>query len=609
LAAPPLPADKGPLAGVPAGQILVIHIPDAARVLAEADAVLTAAQIEMSRNPLRQQLESWKLSQPLSAGSSVTICIGPPARLGGEPLRAALVTKLDLVKVLGDLAANADGVYARPEAPPVMVLKDGALAIGDAESLAALAHVARGVTISSAESEALADADVLIRFDPALALSRNEPQYEAARSLLAGAVARMRREEDETSAGAKVAALERRLKAAAELWARAHELSGVTAGLVVNRRAVDARVCVSAMPGSALARGLSGHPALAGELNPPLPREKFAALGYAAFDATNLVAFLQWLTDAAVEAAVAFDGEKFGLGPAESGSFHSLFHDLPTVLGGRAAFLVPIRAASEPVVQADGLVELKGPDRGTAWQNQVPGTLGALVFLANVGEKMRAGPGEKGGILGSKFSLKSSFDPGWPESALTIDHWHLAVLGLPAAKPVPAPAGGSGLIVPPPEGLLLRTLAGPSGVDLWNTSSGASGYFSVAPTAARVPGLISRQASPQFGQAGDDELTVEALRHVLRRANAVVMFSPSELMQLLSRSMVQGYIVAGRQSREIPIINSRALSVLSLRGESGALTARLYLPVVELAPLVSDWQTLQLLTTPAEEAETNTPLP
>jgi len=43
------------------------------------------------------------------------------------------------------------------------------------------------------------------------------------------------------------------------------------------RQAVDARFCLTAAPASPLAELLDAHPMIAGELNPPLPAQKFAA--------------------------------------------------------------------------------------------------------------------------------------------------------------------------------------------------------------------------------------------------------------------------------------------------------------------------------------------
>jgi hypothetical protein len=246
----------------------------------------------------------------------------------------------------------------------------------------------------------------------------------------------------------------------------------------------------------------------------------------------------------------------------------------------------------------------------------VPQLLDALTFLANVVAQDQS-PGRP-----VPWRLRSTFEPAVPHVALPVDLWRLSVSGSAVAtnqrrsssagagiNPSPGPEGppspkGEGeteISEPRPAEQLVEALFGGSGLNLWFTTSGATAGFSAAPSAERLPALLARNWAARIGQAGDDERTLEALRHVAPRSNAVFLFSPSELIQLLARSMVINYVPMmrhGEPQPEIPIVESKALSVLSLRAESGCLSTRLYLPVTELAPVVSDLRAFELLLDP-----------
>ncbi|NIA21408.1 MAG: hypothetical protein GWP05_05450, partial [Anaerolineaceae bacterium] len=255
----------GPLAEAPAGQMLVVYIPEASRVMARIDALLAVTHLEPSQNPLRRWLAGLSLGQELGPNSELTFCIGPPPRLGGRLTRATLVSGLDTGRVVGRNEANDGGIYVRQGAPDVMLLDGPTVALGGGESLRAIAAARRGIGLTVRQREVLADADVLVQLDLAGWLSHLEPKYQAARAAFAARAAEARREaEDSDEAAAELAMVERRLKAAESLWARLHELRAVTFGLMVGRRAVGLRMHLSVVAGSPLARALAGHPALAG---------------------------------------------------------------------------------------------------------------------------------------------------------------------------------------------------------------------------------------------------------------------------------------------------------------------------------------------------------
>jgi hypothetical protein len=619
LAAPPVPPAiqgpqapahiTGPLADVPAGQILLVHVPQAAKVLDEIDRLLDQMHLDASQNPLRRQVDLWTLGQPLPPDSSVTICLGPPAQPGGPLVLGALVTRLNAAKVVGKTAVDEDGIFVRPGALPAMVFGDGTVAVGDRDAVLALFHASRGLAVSPLERDALADADVLIRFDVAEALGASSAERAAQHNALAVQAGAMRRLARSNAAlAAKAAAAERRLQALDRFWAGAGQVSAIVGGLMVNRQAVDARLCLTAAQESPLAGLLDGHPMLAGELNPPLPSQNFAALGCFSFEPQRLASLLQWTADLAVDHLAATAGDNAKLGPAELVACHGLFADWGKMLGGRAALMVPMRPAGEPLIQADGLVELAGPNQAAAFRGRLPELLDALTFLTNVVKSEQA-PGRP-----SPWRLRSSFEPAIPHADPPVDRWRLSVSGsLLARGPAPAqsavsatPAGEGGewpeIPEPQPAVQLVEALIGGSGLNLWITTSGAWAGFSVAPSAARLPALLARSAAPLVGQAADEDRTLEALRHVAPRSNAVFLFSPSELIQLLARSMVINYVpltLHGEPQPEIPIVESKALSVLSLRAESGCLSGRFYIPVTELAPVVSDLRAFDLLLNPA----------
>lgn len=616
LAGPAAPSRiTGPLADIPAGQFLVVHVPNAPKVLAEIDRLLDQMHLEQSQNPLRREVDLWTLGQPLPPDSSVTIClVSPPpsAPPGGPLLVGALVTKLNTAKVVGKTAVDEDGVFVRPGALPAMVFGDGTVAVGDREAVLALFHASRGVSVSSLERDALADADVLVRFDVATALGSTVAARAAQRDALAGQLGALRRLARSSPAlAAKADAAERRLQALDRFWAESGQVSAIVAGLMVNRQAVDARFCLAAAPASRLSELLDGHPMIAGELNPPLPAQKFAALGCLSFNPRGLAGLLQWSADLFVDHLAATSGENSKLGRAELTAFHGLFADWGNLLGERAALMIPFRPAGEPLIQADGLVELSGPDQAPVWRGRLPQLLDALTFLCNVVVSEQT-PGRP-----APWRLRPSFEPAAPHADPPVDLWRLSLTGSffaaaqsPAKSAVSATPSGQGgdildLPEPQPAEEFAVALVGGSGLNLWFTTSAATAGFTVAPTPERLPALLARNAAHQVGQAGDDDRTLEALRHVAPRSNAVFLFSPSELIQLLARSMVLNYIPQTRHGvpqPEIPIVESKALSVLSLRAESGCLSARVYLPVTELAPVVSDLRAFELLLAPAAKS-------
>ena len=583
----------GPLAEVPAGQMLVVHIPEAARVMSEIDALIQVTHLDPSRNPLRQQVTRLSLHQGLGPDSELTFCIGPPPRLGGQPALTALVTGLDTGKVVGRIEADDRGIFVRKGALDAMLLDGPAVALGEAETLQAVARARRGVALTVRQREVLDDADVLVQLDLARWLKHLEPKYQAVRALLAAKVAVARREAEDSgeAAGEPAMLLERQLRAAESLWARLHELRAVTFGLMVSRRAVDVRMHLAVAEGSPLSRALAGHPALVGDLNPPLPRQEFAALGYAAFEAEPLAALMQWLTDAAVDATLVAGGEEAGLGPVDAAALRGLFAGWENLLGRRVGLVMPIKEAGQPVLQLDGAVELKAAESGGAWRGRAPGTLDGLVYLAEVAGKTFAA--ERGG-----FRLASQLDPAMPTEGLAIDRWHLT-LTAPGPKGEEAEDGEGGEQTKPTvAGLLVPAVLGDSGAQLWNTATEGYGYFSVAPDASRLERLAACGRAARLGHAGDDAMTAEALRHVLRQSSAVLVFSPATVLQLISRNILQKDFKAAQVGGDIPIVQTRAMASLSLRSDARGLGVRLYMPVAELEPLFSTWRTFRLVIDP-----------
>ena len=583
-AAPAQPVAAGPLAGVPRGQILVVHVAEAARTMADIDALLKTIRRPESENPLWRLLPLFVFGRDFRFGpdSSFTFCVSPPAKLGGPTLRVAVLPRIDVAKVVGDTQPDAGGVYRRPDAPPAMVFADRTVVVGDAEALPAAAWAARGIEVTTAEREVLADADVLVRVDVPLILAQLEPRYQALRAELIRRAGEARRED---APAVKPAVLDEQLRALERLWAKAHEFTALTAGLIVNDRAVDVRVCLAVADGATVSDCLAGHPALVGELNPPLPRQEFAALAYAAFDAERLAKLFQWLLDGAVDATVVFSEAGPGLSPETLAALHQLFGDFGDLLGERAALVVPLASVREPVLQADGVVQLKDAARGAAWRGRVPAVLDALVYLA--GAVLRHGADGA-----ARATLESALDPASAGDSPQLDWWHLSVRLAPPKEPqaeVPA------------ESRLVDALFGRAGLGLWNTCGGAFGLFSIAPQPDRIQSLAAHLRAPQLGQAGDDDRTAEALLHSLRRPSAVVVFSPSVLAQLWSRALLvsePGAVGRTGSDGEIPIVRPRSLATLSIRPQARSLSARLYIPVSELEPAWSAFRAFQLLKNP-----------
>jgi len=592
-AAPAL-ADGGavtnPLGDVPAGQILVVHVPEAARVAADIDRLLEITHQDAARNPLRREIAKLLLHQELRPASALTVCVGPPVRLGGPTVRTALVARLDAARVTAGKEPDAAGIVHRDGAPAVMVLADGTVAIGDAEGLAAVARAARGVDVSVAAREAIVDADVLVRIDLRLMLAQHEAKYRAARAALVAGVARARRDDADA---ATIAALEERLRAADRFWARAGELAELTVGIMVNKEAVDVRACLAVAPDSPLGKAAAGHPPLAGDLNPPLPAQEFVALAYASLDPEGLAGLLQWLTDMLVDSAVAFRPDSGGMGPAEIAGLQGLFGEYAALLGGRSAIVMPIPGKGEPVLQADGIVQLADASRGADWHGRVPSTLDGLVYLTRAW--LRSAPGDGPGL-----SLRSSLDPSSPRDEPPVDRWHLDVA---LAQPA------DGAAAPGPAAQLASAMLGPQGLTLWNTAAGEYGYWSAAPAASRIEGLMARNRATRLGRAGDDEQTAEALRHVLRRSNVVAVFSPSVATQLVSIAVLRRFASPEIGPLDVPVVKPRSLAAFSARLSAGSLSARLYVPVTELEPLFSGYRTFRLLERPFVQPAPPAPAP
>lgn len=541
-------AASGPLANVPAGQLVVIHVPDAARVVAGVDRLLATLRRDPATSPLRRVLEVAKIPLP-----------PPPGRGLPDP------REWTIASVTGSVTLTV---------PPSGVRTGGVTLSGRIGDDAEPPNAVRGVELTDAEREALVDADILARLDVHLLLSSLEADYRAYHKGLSDRLAEARQG---GQVAKSVALLEQRLRATEALWARAHEISAVSAGLILGDEALDVRLCLTVTPESRLARALAGHAPLAGELNPPLPTQEFAALSYASFDAEGLAGLLQWLTDAAVEAAVARGAGEQGLGPAEVEALGGLFKDFGALLGRRAALVVPIRDAAEPVFQVDGVVQLKDADSGAAWHGRVPATLDALAYLAEVLIRSRAGEA-------SGLKVETSLVPALPEDTLPIDRWRMSIAR--ASEPGRPPG---------PMMRLVESLLGPEGLTLWNTADGRFAYFSVASSPERIGPMIARNTAARLGRAGDDELTAEALRHVLRRANVVVVLSPSLLVQLASRVVLRSIDGPYRQPLDVPLVAPKSLAAASLRFDGDSLSARLYIPLQELEALLSTWRTLRLL--------------
>ena len=147
------------------------------------------------------------------------------------------------------------------------------------------------------------------------------------------------------------------------------------------------------------------------------------------------------------------------------------------------------------------------------------------------------------------------------------------------------------------EKRLLDAVLGPEGLNLWNAAAGRWGYLSVAPVANRVPAMIRRNNEPQLGQVGDDPLTVEALKHTLRRANVVVVFSPSLASQIVARALLVGLDKEGDADggwSDVPLAMPKALATFSMRLSETDVTARCHVPVAELEAVVAAWRTVEL---------------
>jgi len=378
---PPAPSSavSGPLAAVPAGQILVLHIPEAARVLAQQDAAMKILRIDPAESPLRKFLASLKLNQDLSPDSALTLCVAPPIRLGGPLLRWTLVTRIDPARLAAGAKPDAGGVCRRDAALAALVLPAGTVALGDADVLADVARAPRGVQVSRAEEEVLRDADLALRIDLRQLLARHEPQYQALRAALAARIAEARRDDVPQ---AQRAMLELQLAALDRLWTRTREFTTLTAGLSANERSADVRLHLGLADDAKLGELLADHPPLAGDLNPPLPSQSFVALGHASFDGPRLALLLQWAIDAATDATLAFGGDEVDLDASTAEALGRIGADLADVLGSRAGFVVPLTGAREPVLQLDAVVELKEDSRGAAWRARAPTVLDGLVYLA-----------------------------------------------------------------------------------------------------------------------------------------------------------------------------------------------------------------------------------
>lgn len=572
----------GPLAGVPAGQVGVIHIPEARRTLSQIDRVLTALHQDTALNPLRQLLDELDLRQPLHPESSVTVCYGLPGEPRAPLARVVLVTRIDGELVTQHGIRDTSGFVHRKDAPAAMVLADGTVVVGDKRLLVPVARSVRGIAVSPAEREVLADADVLVRIDVPLLLTRYEAEVA---SLLKARADRVEQVRQFGASPEQMAIEEEQVRAITRLWDRAGEIEVVTGGLLIDRRAVDVRLSARVARESSLSGLLADHPPLAGDLNPPLPKQPFVALGYGSFDGRRLAGLMQWATDAMVDRVLSdrpprARGGGLTLGLAEFKDLRHLFDDLGDILGGRLGAIVPVRPAAEPVFQVDAMVELAGATPAAAWRSRLPGKLDALTHLLRVSGDFRGAEKQRAG-------LETLLEPAPPAADSPIDHWRLMVTLARATD-------GDG--VPTMEKRLLDTVLGSEGLNLWNTAIGRWGYLSVAPADHRVAAMVLRNVKPQLGQAGDGPLAAEALKHTLRRSNAVIIFSPSLASQLAARTLLRGLGATGAtDDREVPLADPKAMAALSLRLAPTTVTARCYLPVPELEAVLSAWRTLKLL--------------
>ncbi len=569
----------GPLAGVPRGQVLVVHVPRAGHVADAIDRLRDTVCREGLPNPLRQAWAELRLEQPLRPDTGITFCLGPPVRQGGTAGPWTLVTGVDVEAALGRSGADASGVVRRGDAPAAFPLGGSALAMGDPGVLKALAgRVERGVVVTPSERETLIDGDVLVRLDLPGLLRAYEPRYQQAEAKLLDRLAKARRADAPEE---EVAGLEARSRAMRTLWSTARQGRCITAGLMIRPEAVDLRATLALDEGSELRGWLDGHPRLAGELDPPFPPQRFAALGYAAFDPEGLANLLQWATDRAV-AGLVLTGNGDGLGPAEMTALSDLFSDFSGLLGSRLGWIVPVAGPDEPVLQVDSVVRLQGPQSGPAWRGRMPAVLDALVYVADQALAQIC-PDRHLPRLGSEL------DPAAPGAGRAVDHWHLA-LQWPDVEAEGEP--------PLWTRRFLDALVGRDGLDLWTAVEGAHGYATVAPSPGRIDPLIARIGAVRFDRAGEDERTAEALRHTLRRPNAVVVFSPSDLVQMLSRAVMQNEDDALPGSGEVPLVEPESLAVFSARLGGGDATARLYVPVDQLEPMISGYRVFRLLQKP-----------
>lgn len=570
------PAPSGPLGDVPAGMVLVAHVPEAARVIAEIDRLLETMHLDPERNPLKEDVREAGLGQVLTPRSAVTYVAAPSAHPGDGMSWAMIVSGIDPTKLMRGQERDELGIYRRLNAAPLMIVGPEEVAVGDAEILPTLARAARGVQLGADQAEVLADADVMVHIDVPLYVSTLEERYRRLRESLVGESVSA----GQTGDAKQTAAAQERVVAIERLWARCHEVTAVTGGLIVGPQAVDARLSVVVAADSALSHTLSNHPPLAGELNPPIRQQEFAALGYASFDPERLAGLCQWSTDALIDWAAVFGPRERAMGSAEIGALRRLFTDFGTLLGPRAGFVVPVRPAREPVLQVDAIMELRDESTGPAWRGQLPSTLDALVYLA------RVLAGRRDGAPGA-ITIESMLEPALPAADPPYDRWLLMIM------PAEAPAEGQGRT---PGWRLLDGLLGHDGLSLWSTTAGRFGCLSIAPVPDRIPEMLARADAAELGQAGDGPRVAAALRHVLRRSNVVALFSPSVAMQLVSRTILRGLGPGARQQAdEVPIVPSESLAALSVRFSADSLTARLHIPAAELESVFSGYRVLERL--------------
>jgi len=243
------------------------------------------------------------------------------------------------------------------------------------------------------------------------------------------------------------------------------------------------------------------------------------------------------------------------------------------VIGERWGFIVPVRPSSEPVLQFDALVALKEAASGAAWRALVPRKLDALTYL--VGSLWPAARDTK---------LRTWLDPAPPNLEPKVDMWRLTPEFAPRAEED----------VPSSAQRMADALLGSRGLSLWNLAAGQWGIMSVSPGTSRVAALLECATRPTLGQAGDDPRTIAALRHALPRSNLVVVFSPSVVSQLVSRTILSGLGGYGKAD-EVPLVPATELATLSVRLSGETVTARLFVPVAELEPVFTLRRTLEML--------------